>query len=56
MDGKLRAEVERLAPRAAHQINEPFTATGNRQVELATEADFEYVNYFGGSAAANTEI
>src|SRR5204863_6226617 len=31
-------------------------ATGNRQVELATEADFEYVDFFGNSAAANNEI
>ncbi|HXM36722.1 MAG TPA: M12 family metallo-peptidase, partial [Pyrinomonadaceae bacterium] len=56
MDGKLKAEIGRLAPEAALKANETFLATGNRQVELATEADFEYVNYFGSSAAANTEI
>lgn len=52
MDGKLKGELERLAPRASDAL---VNAT-NRQVELATEADYEYVNYFGGSAAANTEI
>jgi hypothetical protein len=52
MEGKLKAEIGRLAPKAS----ETFLATGNRQIELATEADFEYVDFFGGSAAANSEI
>jgi len=49
MDSKLRGEIGRLA-------GEGLLDAGNRQVELATEADFDYVNYFGSSAAANTEI
>jgi Metallo-peptidase family M12/Calx-beta domain/Domain of unknown function (DUF4214)/Reprolysin family propeptide len=52
MAAKLNAEVERLASRA----NQPLTATSLRQVDFASEADYEYVTYFGSSAAANTEI
>jgi hypothetical protein len=52
MADKVKAEFGRLAPAAS----ENFLATGNRQVELATEADFEYVDFFGNSAAANDEI
>jgi hypothetical protein len=53
MAGKLNAALVRLAPRA----NQALQATANtRQADLATEADYEYVSYFGNSAAANTEI
>lgn len=51
MDGKLKAEVGRLAAKASESLT-----TGNRQIELATEADFEYFTFFGSSAAANAEI
>ena len=34
----------------------PQAGTTLRQVELATEADFEYVSKFGSAAAANSEI
>ena len=52
MDSKLQSEFERLTPNAYQALQ----ATSNRQAELATEADFEYVSYFGNSAAANAEI
>jgi hypothetical protein len=52
MEAKLQNELERLAPKAG-AVPE---ATGLRQVEMATEADYDYVNYFGSSAAANAEI
>jgi hypothetical protein len=53
MEGKLTGELARLAPKAS--AGQP-QATAVRQVEMATEADYEYVNYFGSSAAANAEI
>lgn len=52
LDDKLKSEFSRLTP-TAHQS---LQATSNRQIELATEADYEYVSYFGSSAAANAEI
>lgn len=52
LDSKLKSEFERLT-RDAHVAQQ---ATSNRQAEIATEADFEYVSFFGSSAAANAEI
>lgn len=52
LDGKISAEFERLSSKGNHTPQ----AAGDRQVDLATEADFGYVSYFGNSAAANTEI
>lgn len=52
LDGKISAEFERLSSGAGYTPQ----AAGDRQVDLATEADYEYVTYFGNSAAANTEI
>jgi hypothetical protein len=58
MEGKLQGEMARLATKAGEmrQQQQQQAAASIRQVELATEADYEYVNYFGSSAAANTEI
>lgn len=55
LDAKVTAEFERLA---SSNTNSALGggAVGNRQVDLATEADYEYVSYFGNSAAANKEI
>lgn len=52
LDSKLKSEFEKLAPDAYRSLQ----ATSNRQAELATEADNEYVSFFGSSAAANAEI
>ena len=52
LDSKLKSEFQKFDG-DAHQI---LQATSNRQAEIATEADNEYVNFFGGSAAANAEI
>jgi hypothetical protein len=52
LDDKLKSEYSRLNPTAPQSLQ----ATSNRQIEFATEADFEYVSYFGSSAAANAEI
>ena len=52
MDSKLRSEVHRLASK----VEQATAVSSYKQVELATEADYEYVNFFGGSSAANTEI
>ncbi|HEX8097258.1 MAG TPA: M12 family metallo-peptidase, partial [Pyrinomonadaceae bacterium] len=35
---------------------EAATATEKREIEIATETDFEYVNHFGDSGAADAEI
>jgi hypothetical protein len=53
LDGKVNAEFARLSSSYTPQAG---GAVGNRQVDLATEADYEYVAYFGTSAAADTEI
>lgn len=52
LGGKLKSEFEKLAGDA----NQMLQVTSNRQAEVATEADNEYVSFFGGSAAANAEI
>src|SRR5882762_8580863 len=49
LDAKLKAGIQQLAPRADVSL----LTTSNRQVDLATEADYEYVTFFGSSAAAN---
>jgi hypothetical protein len=55
LDGKINAEFDRLSSSASY-TPQAAGAVGNRQVDLATEADYEYVAYFGNSAAADTEI
>jgi hypothetical protein len=58
MDGRVKAEIARLdlaRPNGAN-AQQPLAATSNRQADLATEADFDYVSFFGSSAAANAEI
>src|SRR6185295_10852852 len=52
LDGKLKAGVDTFSGDANHALQ----PTSNRQAEVATEADNEYVSFFGGSAAANAEI
>ncbi len=52
LDARLQSEVVQLAPRASQAM----AATTLRQADLATEADYDYVSYFGSSAAANAEI
>jgi hypothetical protein len=47
---RVNNEVERL-PGVAPEIVSPM-----RVIEIATEADFDYVNALGGSVAANNEI
>lgn len=43
-------QVDPAAVRAARDTTTPYTA------EVATEADYEYVQYWGGATAANREI
>ncbi|MGA9998211.1 MAG: M12 family metallo-peptidase [Pyrinomonadaceae bacterium] len=50
MEEKVNLATENLSPEATQALN-PF-----RTIELATEADFEYVSSFGGAAAANQNI
>jgi hypothetical protein len=52
LDSKLKAGVDTFTGDANHALQ----ATTNRQAEVATEADNEYVSFFGSSAAANAEI
>ena len=49
---KVQTEFASLSPKA----HEAVQTSSLRQAELATEADYEYVSFFGSSAAANAEI
>ena len=50
--GRIKSEVAHLAPKTS----QASVATSLRQADLVTEADFDYVSFFGSSAAANAEI
>lgn len=52
VDGRVKSEFAHLGPKASQVL----AAANLRQADLATEADFEYVFFFGTSAAANAEI
>ena len=52
LDSKLNSEFTGLNA----GLHQPLQVTTNRQAELATEADYDYVSFFGSSAAANAEI
>ncbi|MCU1267228.1 MAG: hypothetical protein JWM21_3546 [Acidobacteria bacterium] len=52
IDARLRSELAHLSPEAS----EGLIATSLRQADLATEADYDYVSFFGSSGAANAEI
>jgi len=52
IDTRLKSEIAHLAPEA----NAVMIDTNLRQADLATEADYDYVSFFGSSAAANAEI
>ena len=52
MDSRIKTEFAHLTTDAQQAL----VANSNRQADLATEADYEYVSYFGSSAAANAEI
>lgn len=59
MDEKVKKEVERISelyPHSRDGSQADTVALLDREIKLATEADYEYVNPLGGSAAANTEI
>ena len=50
--GRIKSEVAHLTPKTS----QPLVANSLRQADLATEADYDYVSFFGSSAAANAEI
>ncbi|HYG79927.1 MAG TPA: carboxypeptidase regulatory-like domain-containing protein [Pyrinomonadaceae bacterium] len=54
LDQELRAEVKEIAPKVAAATALPATTV--RDVQLATEADAEFVSALGSTAAANNEI
>jgi hypothetical protein len=49
--GRVKSEVAHLTPKTSQPL-----ANSLRQADLATEADYDYVSFFGSSAAANAEI
>ena len=52
MDTRIKTEFAHLTADAQQTL----VASNLRQADLATEADYDYVSYFGSSAAANAEI
>jgi hypothetical protein len=51
-----QATEQFAAPATATVAPDPLAATTLREVEVATEADYEYVQALGGSSAADSEI
>lgn len=54
MDEKLKRAADLIS--SAAPADAATTAPLNRDIKLATEADYEFVNQAGGSSAANSEI
>ena len=53
LDAKIAQASEQFAPSSTEMI---LAATTLRETDIATEADFEYVQALGGSSGANNEI
>ena len=56
LDGEIRETGKSLIPQNSRDTSAQPEATSSFVIELATEADFEYVTAFGGSSGANNEI
>jgi hypothetical protein len=57
IDYELRRTVEDVAPKVTEMVQAPEAVTATvHDIELSTEADYEYVTALGGSNPANSEI
>jgi hypothetical protein len=56
IDRELRHTAEEIAPKVDEAVSMDAVTAVVRDVELATEADAEYVTALGGTVAANNEI